>query len=135
MADEASYGPVVELAGGKPVILKTSIENDFKLTPAQIAKACTKGVRALMINYPCNPTGASYTKKELLAIAKVIKKRNLLVISDATDTLLEISKAGKILHAHHLPGDDQEGITKDNSGFFYLAQDSGGIIRFQWKNH
>ncbi len=77
-----SYSPVVELAGGKTILLKTDITNQFKLTPQQIDKACVKGVKALMINYPCNPTGASYTKKELQAIAKIIKKHNLLVISD-----------------------------------------------------
>jgi aminotransferase len=77
-----SYGPVVELAGGVAVTLRTGIENGFKLTPQQIDLACTKGVKALMINYPCNPTGVSYTRKELLAIAKVVKKNNLLVVSD-----------------------------------------------------
>ena len=77
-----SYGPVVELAGGTAVTLKTDIKNNFKLTPTRIDKACTKGVKALMINYPCNPTGTSYTKKELQAIAGVVKKHNLLIISD-----------------------------------------------------
>lgn len=77
-----SYGPVVELAGGTVVILKTDIKSGFKLTPPMIEKACTKGVKALMINYPCNPTGVSYTKKELQAIARVVKKHNLLVVSD-----------------------------------------------------
>lgn len=77
-----SYQPVVELAGGTPVILKTDIQNGFKLAPDQIDKACGKGVKALMINYPCNPTGVSYTRQELQAIARVVRKRGLLVISD-----------------------------------------------------
>ena len=77
-----SYGPVAELAGGSVVTLKTDLSNGFKLTAPQITRACTKGVRALMINYPCNPTGASYTKTELQAIAKAVKKHNLMVISD-----------------------------------------------------
>ncbi|MCK5581266.1 MAG: aminotransferase class I/II-fold pyridoxal phosphate-dependent enzyme [Candidatus Omnitrophica bacterium] len=77
-----SYGPTVELAGGKVVPLKTDVCSGFKLTAQQIDKACTKGVKALMLNYPCNPTGASYSRKELQAIARVIKKRNLLVVSD-----------------------------------------------------
>lgn len=77
-----SYGPVVELAGGTVVTLQTDIRNGFKLTSQIIEKAYTKGVKALMINYPCNPTGASYTRKELLAIGAVAKKRDLLVISD-----------------------------------------------------
>ena len=77
-----SYGAVVELAGGKPIFLKTSVKDEFKLTAKQIEEACTKDTKALLINYPCNPTGASYTKKELQDIARVIKKKDLIVISD-----------------------------------------------------
>ena len=77
-----SYGPTVELAGGIVVPIKTDIKSNFKITPQLIEKAYVKGVKALMINYPCNPTGTSYTKGELQAIAKVVKKHNLLVVSD-----------------------------------------------------
>lgn len=77
-----SYGPTVELAGGTVVPVKTDIKNNFKITPQLIEKAYVKGVKALMINYPCNPTGTSYTKEELQAIAKVVKKHNILVVSD-----------------------------------------------------
>jgi aminotransferase len=77
-----AYGPVVELAGGKPVFLPTTIESGFKITPAQVEKAITKGVKGILIGYPCNPTGASYTKKELEGLAKVFKKHNLIVFSD-----------------------------------------------------
>src|SRR5208283_645204 len=77
-----AYGPVVELAGGKAVFLKTSVENGFKVTPRQIDEAALGGVRGILLGYPCNPTGTSYTKKELIEIAKVIKKHDMLVISD-----------------------------------------------------
>jgi aminotransferase len=77
-----SYGPVVDMAGGKPIFLDTDLTNGFKLTAKQIDQACVKGVKALMFNYPANPTGASYSRKELLEIAKVVKKRNLIVVSD-----------------------------------------------------
>lgn len=77
-----SYGPVVELAGGTPVYVQTEKKNEFKLSPEQIEKVCGPDVKAIMINYPCNPTGASYTRKELSALAKVIKKHNLILISD-----------------------------------------------------
>ena len=75
-------GPVVKLAGGEPVFLKTSIENGFKVTPQQIDEAAGRGVRGILLSYPCNPTGTSYTKKELEALAKVIKKHDMLIISD-----------------------------------------------------
>ena len=77
-----SYPAVVELAGGKPVLLQTDLANNFKVTPKQISQACTKGTKALLIGYPSNPTGASYRKEELQEIAKVVVKNNLIVISD-----------------------------------------------------
>ncbi len=77
-----SYGPTVDLAGGRPVFLKTGSREGFKLSPGQIERACRRGVKALMINYPANPTGASYTRQELRAIARVAEKNDLLVITD-----------------------------------------------------
>jgi aminotransferase len=78
-----SYGPVVELAGGEVVPLKTTVDSGFKITPELIEKACgKKKVKALMINYPCNPTGTSYTKKELQEIGRLAKKYNFLIVSD-----------------------------------------------------
>lgn len=77
-----SYGPVVELAGGQVVLMKTTIENGFKLTPKLIEDNYTRGVKALMINYPANPTGTSYSRQELEAIARVACKHDLLVVSD-----------------------------------------------------
>lgn len=77
-----SYAPVVELAGGEAVCIKTRGAEGFKLTAEAIRKAYCRGVKALMINYPCNPTGTSYTKAELHKLACVIKEKNLLVVSD-----------------------------------------------------
>jgi aminotransferase len=78
-----SYGPVVELVGGKVVLLNTPRENSFKLTPEQIDEAArAHRPKAVMINYPCNPTGASYTREELLALTEVIQEHQLLVVSD-----------------------------------------------------
>lgn len=76
-----SYGPVVELAGGIPVFVDTE-KHGFKLTPELIEKAVDKKTKAVILNYPVNPTGVSYTKKELDALKKVILKHNLLCISD-----------------------------------------------------
>ena len=76
-----SYGPVAELAGGVVKYVDTK-NTGFKLTPQLLEKHCTKKTKAVMINYPSNPTGVSYRKKELQALAKVIIKRDLLLISD-----------------------------------------------------
>lgn len=76
-----SYGPVVELAGGVAKYVDTK-NTGFKLTPRLLEEHCTKKTKAVMINYPSNPTGVSYRKKELQALAKVIIKHDLLLISD-----------------------------------------------------
>lgn len=78
-----SYGPMVDLAGGIPVTVPTGPEQRFKMTPQQIDEACSKEkIKALLLNYPSNPSGASYNLKELQAIAKVIKKHQIIVITD-----------------------------------------------------
>jgi len=58
--------------------------------------------------------------------------RHLYVVSDATNTLFEITREGKILQAYAFPGENQEGIAVDTNGFLYIAQDSGGIIKVKW---
>ncbi|MDD4894156.1 MAG: aminotransferase class I/II-fold pyridoxal phosphate-dependent enzyme [Candidatus Omnitrophica bacterium] len=76
-----SYGPLTELAGGIPVYIDT--ENDaFKLTPKVLEKHIDAKTKALILNYPTNPTGVSYTKKELSEINKVALKHKLLCITD-----------------------------------------------------
>lgn len=77
-----SYGPLVTLAGGKPVFIKLNPENGFKLTSKDILKHCDKKTKGIILNYPNNPTGASYTKQELKNISKAVIKRNLIMISD-----------------------------------------------------
>lgn len=77
-----SYGPITTLTGGKPVYIKTDPDNGFKVSPGVIDKACTAKTKAMILNYPNNPTGASYSKSQLMAIAKVVEKRDLIMISD-----------------------------------------------------
>ncbi|HWY10083.1 MAG TPA: pyridoxal phosphate-dependent aminotransferase [Bacteroidia bacterium] len=78
-----SYIELLKLAGAKPVIIKTTIENDFKVTPGQLEKNITAKTRMLIFSTPCNPTGSVYTKAELKAIADVvIKHEDLYIISD-----------------------------------------------------
>ncbi|MCP4649439.1 MAG: aminotransferase class I/II-fold pyridoxal phosphate-dependent enzyme [PVC group bacterium] len=77
-----SYGPVVELAGGVPVYLSSTEKTGFKITANQLERACTKKTKGIILNYPSNPTGASYTRKELEAINRVCRKYDLVVITD-----------------------------------------------------
>lgn len=76
-----SYYPVVFLAGGRPVFVKTK-KTGFRLTPGLLERHISKGIKAIIFNYPANPTGVSYSKKELTELSKVFIRHNLIVISD-----------------------------------------------------
>ena len=76
-----SYGPVAELAGGVASYIDTQKTN-FKLTPGLLEKYIDKKTKAIILNYPNNPTGVSYNKKELSQINKVLLKHKVLCISD-----------------------------------------------------
>ncbi len=96
-----SYPDMVLLAGGKPKIIKCSEEEGFKLTPNKLKKAITSKTKWIILNSPSNPTGACYSKKEIEALAEVLKKhKNVYILSD----------------------DIYEHITFDNFKFFTIAQ-------------
>ena len=76
-----SYGPMTELSGGIPVYIDTE-KQGFKLTAKVLEKHIDKKTKAIILNYPANPTGISYTKKELGEINKVLLKHKVLCIAD-----------------------------------------------------
>lgn len=77
-----SYAPTVVLAGGTPVTVNCTADDDFILTPEKLEAAITPKTKALILAYPNNPTGAIMTKAQLEALVPVIEKHDLLVISD-----------------------------------------------------
>ncbi len=77
-----SYPDMVILANATPVIVSTDQSAGFKITAEQLQQSITKNTRAVVLNSPSNPTGSAYTKNELEALAEVILKNKLLVISD-----------------------------------------------------
>jgi aspartate aminotransferase len=77
-----SYSDMVEMTGAKYVLVPTTIESGFKMTPAQLRSAVTPRSRLLMLNSPCNPTGTVYTRAELEALADVVLQTKLAVLSD-----------------------------------------------------
>jgi aminotransferase len=77
-----SYSPCVIMAGGVPVEIECRPEHAFKLNPKELEAACRNGIKAVILNYPCNPTGVSYTEDELAEFVRIVKKYNVLVISD-----------------------------------------------------
>ena len=77
-----SYLPCARLAGGVPVTIELKAENDFRLTAQQVEAAITPKTKILVLPFPNNPTGAVMEKKDLEAIAEVVKKHDLFVLSD-----------------------------------------------------
>lgn len=77
-----SYIEQVKLAGGVPVIVETTADNEFKATPLQIRDAITKRTKAILINSPSNPTGAIYTREELQNIGNICLENDILIVSD-----------------------------------------------------
>ena len=76
------YKPCAELSGGIPVPLETTWENGFKLLPEVLESAITEKSKVLILPYPNNPTGGIMTKEDLEKLVPIIKKHNLIVISD-----------------------------------------------------
>ncbi len=76
------YEPMTKLCGGVPIIINTKAENDFKITPEELIDSITDKTKALILPYPCNPTGAIMEREDLEAIAKVLRDKNILVLSD-----------------------------------------------------
>lgn len=77
-----SYQAEIELAGGVPIEVYTNMEDDFEPNPAVIEKAITSKTKAILLSYPCNPTGAVASRENLKAIAALAEKYDLVVVSD-----------------------------------------------------
>lgn len=77
-----SYYELIKMAGGVPVVVTATEEEDFKLTAEKLAAAITPKTKAMILNNPSNPTGMMYTKAELEAIAEVCVKNEIYVIAD-----------------------------------------------------
>ncbi len=77
-----SYPEMVKLAQAVPVVIDAGVEQEYKITPAQLKEAITEKTKAVIFNTPSNPTGAVYNKNEIIALAEVLKDKNIYVISD-----------------------------------------------------
>ena len=78
-----SYADIVKLKGGIPVEVKTDIENDFKMTEAQLKSAITEKTKMIWFSSPCNPSGSVYSDEELSALSKVLEgNKNIFIVSD-----------------------------------------------------
>ncbi|MBR3306974.1 MAG: aminotransferase class I/II-fold pyridoxal phosphate-dependent enzyme [Lachnospiraceae bacterium] len=97
-----SYEPCCVLAGGKPVIIELKNEDEFRLTAAQVEAAVTEKTKLLILPFPNNPTGAIMERSDLEAVAEVVKKHDLYVLSD--EIYSELSYKGDHVSITQIPG-------------------------------
>jgi aspartate aminotransferase len=96
----ASYIEITKLAGGIPVIVEATVEQDFKISPQQLQAAISPKTKMMIFSTPCNPTGSVYTTEELRALGEVIvQKEELYVLSD------EIYEYINFIDKHHSMGE------------------------------
>ena len=128
-----SYDALVRLAEATPVIVKGTLENDFKVTAAQVEAAITPKTKALIFSSPCNPTGSVFSKKELEAIAQVVlKHEGLMVIAD--EIYEHINFTGDQTSMASLPGMFDRTITVNGfaKGFAMTGWRVGYIAAPKW---
>lgn len=105
-----SYAEIIKLAGGVPVLIEGTLENNFKATAAQLKEAMTDKTKAVIYSSPCNPTGSVFSKEELEAIAAVVKsKEDVYVIADEIYELINFT--GKHFSIASIPGMFERTIT------------------------
>jgi len=97
-----SYSPSISLAYGVPVPVACRPENGFAVTAEAIEKAVTPKSKVLVLNFPTNPTGGTMTREELLKIAEVVRRHNLLVFTD--EIYSELTFEGEHTSIASLPG-------------------------------
>ena len=95
------YGPLAEMAGGVPRYLELKAENQFRLTPEELRAAITDKTKVLVLPFPSNPTGGTMDRKDLEAIAEVLRGTDIMVISD--EIYAELTYGQKHVSPANLP--------------------------------
>ncbi len=105
-----SYNEIIKLSGGIPIEVPTSVESDFKITPAQLEKAITPKTKMIWYSSPCNPSGSVYSREELTALAAVLENHpNIYVVSD--EIYEHINFSGTFCSIASIPGMFEKTIT------------------------
>jgi aspartate aminotransferase len=105
-----SYFEIVKLSGGAPVVVPTSVETDFKITPEQLEAAITPKTKMMWFSSPCNPSGTVYSREELTALAEVLKKYpHVYVVAD--EIYEHINFSGTYCSIASIPGMLERTIT------------------------
>lgn len=92
-----SYPATIRLAHAVPVVVETGVEDEFRLTVDALEKKITPKAKALLLNFPCNPTGAVLSKDEMIEIAKFCERHDLILLADEVYSELNYVEEGEIL--------------------------------------
>jgi len=128
-----SYDAIVRLTEGIPVIVSGTLENDFKVTAAQLDKAITSKTKAIIFSSPCNPTGSVFTRAELQEIANVVlKHKDVMIIAD--EIYEHINFTGESVSLASLPGMFERTITVNGfaKGYAMTGWRVGYIAAPKW---
>jgi len=128
-----SYEEIVKVAGGVPVIIPTSIKEDYKINPEALEEAINEKTRLVIYSSPCNPSGSVYTQSETAAIANVLRKHdNVFTISDEIYELINFTPRHASLAAE--PGMIERVITVNgvSKGFAMTGWRLGYIGAPKW---
>ena len=105
-----SYSEIIKMSGGIPIEVPTSIENDFKMTPAQLEAAITPKTKMLWYSSPCNPSGSVFSREEFTALAKVLEKYpDIYIVAD--EIYEHINFSGTFCSMASVPGMFERTIT------------------------
>lgn len=105
-----SYYEIIKLSGGSPIVVPTSVESDFKITPDQLEAAITPKTKMMWFSSPCNPSGSVYSREELTALGAVLEKYpNVFVVSD--EIYEHINFTGNYCSIASVPGMFERTIT------------------------
>jgi aspartate aminotransferase len=116
-----SYPSMVELCGGRSIVIETEEKNNWKVNPAQIVDACSAKTKILILNNGGNPTGVLYSKEELENILKIAREKNLIVISDEVYSGLVYDKKQFVSVANFLEYRDCSVIIQSCSKHFAMT--------------
>jgi aspartate aminotransferase len=114
-----SYSDLVHMTGASSVLVPTTLENGFKMTPQQLRHVLTHSSKLLMLNSPSNPTGSVYTRSELEALADVVLDAGLVVISDEIYERLVFGEARATCFATLRPGLAERTLTVSGASKTY----------------
>ena len=97
-----SYAPGIQMAHGVPVVVQTYEKNDFALDPEDLRRAITPKTKAILLNFPCNPTGATMPLDKLKEVAQIAIDNDILIITD--EIYSELTYEGEHVSIASLPG-------------------------------